>query len=92
MFGEGGIPQPSTPLGGMHPTGDHPIFGAGDTSGGQDGYGPRWDIPIFSLLFFSFLSLLFRIPVLTTFFSQTRLDAHVRKNINRCSEWVITLI
>ena len=49
LFGEGGIRQPglgSGPMSGMHPTRDHPIFGAGNTSGGQGDHDPGWDIPL----------------------------------------------
>lgn len=35
FFGEGGIPRPGFGSGGMHPTGDHPMFGG---NGGQEGY------------------------------------------------------
>lgn len=42
FFGEGGIPRPGfggRPNSGMHPTSDHPIFGAGN---GQGIYDPRY--------------------------------------------------
>ena len=44
FFGEGGLPRPGFggvgPMGGMHPTPDHPMFG-GVGNGGEGNYDPR---------------------------------------------------
>ena len=45
FFGEGGVPRPGFggmgPMGGMHPTPDHPMFGGGNSGNGQGEYDPR---------------------------------------------------